>query len=82
MIPADSPWGRLYDEKGRQEHPFFSTAHSHTVSEVILLAENADYTFVRACSCLLNLPESTQTEHTEFQIVEGAGFICLGFSAE
>lgn len=80
MIPADSAWGKLYAEKGRQGHPFYSTAHFHTVSEVISLAENAGFTFLHACSCLLNAPDSPQTKVTGPGMVEGAGFICLGFT--
>ncbi len=82
MIPADSPWGRLYAEKGRQGHPFYSTAHFHTVADVISLAEEAGFTFARACSCLLNAPESTQSRDTAPGIIEEAGFVCLGFSAK
>jgi SAM-dependent methyltransferase len=82
MIPADSPWGKLYAEKGRHGHPFYSTAHFHTVSEVIALAEDSGFSFARACSCLPNPPESPQTNAAKPGIVKVAGFICLGFSAE
>lgn len=80
MIPADSPWGRLYAEKGRQGHPFYSSAHFHTVSEVISLAENAGFTFIRSYSCLLNAPNSTQTDSIKSGIVKDAGFVCIGFA--
>jgi hypothetical protein len=43
---------------------------------------DAGFTFVRACSCLLNPPNSTQTQDTAPGIVQEAGFVCLGFSAE
>lgn len=80
MIPADSPWGKLYAEKGRQGHPFYSTAHFHTVRDVISLAENAGFAFLRASSCLLSPPDSPQTKAAEPGIVEDAGFVCLGFA--
>jgi len=82
MIPADSPWGQLYAEKGRKGHPFYSTAHFHMASEVIALAERAGFTFLIACSCLLNRPDSPQTGTIKLGIVEGAGFVCLGFCAK
>lgn len=82
MIPADSPWGQLYAEKGRKGHPFYSTAHFHTAPEVISLAENAEFRFVRASSCLRNPPDAPQAKTIEPRIAENAGFVCLGFSAE
>lgn len=82
MIPADGPWGQLYAEKGRQGHPFYSTAHFHTAQEVISLAENAGFSFVRASSCLLNPPDAPQAKAIAPRITKGAGFVCLGFSAE
>lgn len=81
MIPADSPWGRQCSEKGRKGHPFYSTAHFHSVGEVMTLTEQVGFTLTSACSCLLNPPESIQTRGTESGIVEGAGFVCLGFKA-
>ncbi|HVX59435.1 MAG TPA: methyltransferase domain-containing protein, partial [Pirellulales bacterium] len=80
IIPANSPWGRLYAEKGRQGHPFYSTAHFHTAGEVISLAENAGFAFTGACSCLLDPPNSPQEKRFEKDVVESAGFACLGFS--
>jgi SAM-dependent methyltransferase len=82
MIPADSPWGQLYAEKGRQGHPFYSTAHFHTAGDVISLAENSGFAFLRACSCLLSASNSPQTGAINHGITEGAGFVCVGFSAE
>lgn len=81
MIPSDSPWGQLYIEKGRKGHPIYSTAQFHTAIEVISLAERAGFQFLRACSCLLCPPDSPQTKAIELGIAEGAGFVCLGFSA-
>ena len=79
IIPANGPWGQLYAEKGRRGHPFYSTAHFHTAGEVISLAENAGFAFTGACSCLLNPPNSPQMKRVEKDVVESAGFVCLGF---
>jgi hypothetical protein len=82
MIPADSSWGQLYAEKGRQGHPFYSTTHFHTVGEVISLAENSGFDFLRACSGLLSPPNSPLAGTINHGITEGAGFVCVGFSAK
>ncbi|MGE3779060.1 MAG: class I SAM-dependent methyltransferase [Pirellulaceae bacterium] len=82
MIPSDSPWGKLYVEKSRQGHPFYATAHFYTAANVILLAANAGFSFARACSCLLNPPNSTPKHETSCGIVQEAGFVCHGFTAE
>ncbi len=79
MIPADSAWGRLYAEKGRQGHPFYSSAHIHTVDRVMSWAADAGFTLVRARSGLLNPPSSPQTDDAAPGILEHAGFVCLGF---
>lgn len=81
MIPADSPWGQHDIEKGKKGHPFYSTAHFHTSSEVVSFAEHAGFAFLRGCSCLLNPPGSPQTGTITPGIAAGAGFVCLSFSA-
>jgi sterol desaturase/sphingolipid hydroxylase (fatty acid hydroxylase superfamily)/SAM-dependent methyltransferase len=79
MIPADSRWGELYAEKGRQGHPFYSTAHFFSVIELVSLTETSGFTQLHACSCLLNSPGVEQTQRVEDGVIDGAGFVCLDF---
>ncbi len=80
MIPADSPWGTLYAEKGRQGHPFYAAAHFHTVQEVIGLAGESGLEFTDASSCLTEPPSARQSKRIARGIVPSAGFVCLLFS--
>jgi len=82
MVPAESPWGRLYAEKGKHGHPFYSTAILHTVSEATCLAAKAGFVFRRASSCLFTPPDAATTERIDAGVTDGAGFVCLEFSAE
>jgi SAM-dependent methyltransferase len=80
IIPADSPWGRLYAEKGKAGHAFYSTATFHTCNEVIRPANAAGFTLAQACSCLLSRPDQSLAETIREGVVNEAGFVSMRFS--
>ena len=80
MIPRDSPWGRSYADKGRQGHPFYSTARFYSPHDVISLAADAGFAFDRACNCLFSPAEVAPSPERRAGIAKAAGFVCLAFS--
>lgn len=83
LIPADSPWGRLYARKAAEGHPIYSAATFHTSAEVIGLAAGAGFDFQEAWSCLLAAPESLgDAEQPQKGIVPGAGFVAMAFTKQ
>ena len=50
IVPADSRWGRFYQAKGKEGHPFYSVAAFYTCEQVKQLAASAGFTFARATS--------------------------------
>ena len=81
LIPADSPWGRLYARKAAEGHPIYSAATFHTSDEVIGLAAGAGFDLMEACSCLLAPPKSLgDAEQPHKGIVPGAGFVAMAFT--
>jgi len=80
FVPADSPWGRFYAEKGRDNHPFYSAARFYTCSEIIDLAGKASLTLHGACSCLFSKPDQPGEDSTMRDgIVANAGFVVMDF---
>lgn len=80
LIPADSPWGRLYQRKAAEGHPLYSAATFHAPDEVIRLAAVAGFQLQQASSCLLSPPESVASEGKPHEgIVPDAGFVAMAF---
>lgn len=81
LIPADSPWGRLYAGKAAENHPIYSVATFHTPDDVISLAAEAGFNFREARSCLLSLPNAlNRAEQPHAGIVPEAGFVAIAFT--
>jgi ubiquinone/menaquinone biosynthesis C-methylase UbiE len=80
-IPADSPWGRAYVNKGAQGHPVYSHARFHTIREVIHLAENADFRLRQSRSALFWEPDSRPVVSSKITLTVAAeaGFVGLLF---
>jgi len=82
LVPADSPWGRFYAEKGRDNHPFYSAAKFYTSQEVIELANKAGLTFYAARSCLFDAPDKIGgdlSKEIRTGIDPSAGFVAMDF---
>jgi len=81
LIPADSPWGRLYARKAVQRHPIYSAATFHTPEEVIDLGSGSGFDLHETWSCLLTPPDSLGgKEQPEEGIVPEAGFVAMSFT--
>jgi SAM-dependent methyltransferase len=78
IIPADSPWGRLYEEKKQQGHHLYRQASFLRYSETIRLLERGDLSIERIVSTLTAPPG--QVTHVEAPVPgfqPGAGFVVL-----
>jgi len=82
MVPADSPWGKLYRRKGREGHPFYATANFYTCREVTQMAGRAGFIFDEATSCLFGAPGESgeQIGGPRSGLFPNAGFVALRFS--
>lgn len=83
LVPADSPWGRLYARKGREGHLFYSSARFYTCEQVITLAREGGFSFEGARSCLFSPPEGPLTDLSIREgVLSDAGFVALRFSTK
>lgn len=82
IVPAESQWGLLYSEKGRQGHPVYSQATFHTCREVIRTCTDTGLALDEAVSCLLTPPGEAPEPHLEKGINESAGFVAMRFKKE
>ena len=80
LVPAESPWGRLYREKARSGHLFYSHARFYTCRQVIEWAQAAGLTLQTARSCLFT-PPGQPVEENRFEdgALEHAGFVAIAF---
>jgi len=81
VIPAESDWGKLYQTKKNQGHPFYAQATFRSAVEIIALAETAGFTLQRAASTVFWLPAGPADESTRVDegISPQAGFLGLLF---
>ena len=78
LVPKDSPWGALYEEKKRAGHPFYSNARFYTMHDLEAMLQIAGLGISRIRSTLLQKPdEPRRIEETEEGFVKGAGFLCI-----
>ncbi|MCS7350917.1 MAG: methyltransferase domain-containing protein [Anaerolineae bacterium] len=64
-IPAESPWGAEYQEKGRQGDPFFSMARFYDRQELEALLRKAGFEIVAYRSTLFQPPDAPAIEEEE-----------------
>lgn len=77
-VAADSPWGRLYERKKEEGHPFYRHAHFHSVSAWREMLAAAGLTFCRCASTLQQAPGCLPScEAPTEGWVEEAGFVAL-----
>ncbi|MDA8355040.1 MAG: methyltransferase domain-containing protein [Actinomycetota bacterium] len=83
LVPLDSGWGRLYQEKGRTGHPFYSHARFQTLAEHRLMLALAGFRLVGARSTLFQAPnDQPVAEPVREDTVSGAGFVALAAQRE
>ena len=79
LVPADSPWGEFYAQRGREGHPFYAAARFYTAQQVCGLAAAAGLVFDNAMSCLLSPPGEPVDSARRRGMIDGAGFVAVGF---
>lgn len=82
MIPADSSWGKYYEQKGREGHPFYSLATFYSCEDLRQTAAAAGFAFEQAASCLFTPPGTPLGKHRAPApgVSEDAGFVALRFA--
>jgi len=80
IVPRDSPWGRHYQQKGHEGHPFYCVARFYTPGKVIKLAEAASLEFTGAASTLRLGPGKALGQSAVLEgIVPNCGFVGMLF---
>jgi len=81
LVPRDTAWGKLYEEKKRAGHPFYSSARFYTTDEVTGMARKAGLEYEAAASCLPAPPDRLEanTAPPVPGVRRGAGFVALCF---
>jgi len=78
LIPADSPWGRLYRGKKEEGHPFYGDSNLLAFEDLVGLLNGAGLRVAGVRSTLLHGPEEGQERREVAEgYVEGAGFVCV-----
>jgi len=81
IVPAESPWGRFYADKGHRGHLFYSQARFFSVEGLNGLARRAGLRLEEATSTLLRGPgrQDLQTEAPRNGVAPEAGFAVLRY---
>ena len=77
LVPADSPWGESYAQRGWEGHPLYGTARFHACSQILTLLQNAGFGRESAISSLLSPPSVPIDRARQSGIITGAGFVAL-----
>ena len=81
FVPADSSWGKQYQHKKENGHPYYSSAQFYTTSEVRSMGEAAGYKLDYVLSTLFEEPGEQSIGHYPPKPGEhvGAGFVVIRF---
>ncbi|MBN2373030.1 class I SAM-dependent methyltransferase [bacterium] len=80
IVPSDSAWGRLYERKGSEGHPYYSNARFYTCRQIIQKAGYSGFVFDKAMSCLFGTPEMViHPRSVKRGIIMDAGFVAMRF---
>jgi len=77
IIPRDSPWGRMYLEKGRAGHLIYRHARFFEVPEVLALLRERGFEMKAACSTLHSDPSAAEAEEAPLPGDLKGGFVCI-----
>ncbi|MCF6148729.1 MAG: class I SAM-dependent methyltransferase [Candidatus Kuenenia sp.] len=78
LVPRDSSWGILYEEKGRAGHPFYSNARFYTLRETENFFQIAGLKIFRVRSTLLHKPDEPRRIDEPLEgYARDAGFLCI-----
>ena len=78
LIVADSPWGRMLQDKKEDGHPFYRQARFYDPAEVEQCLAGCGFVVVERRSSLIQPPEALrEMEHSREGLVSQAGFAVL-----
>lgn len=78
LIVADSPWGRMLQQKKEDGHPFYRQARFYDPEEVEACLAGCGFVVEERRSSLIQAPEALQEmEHSQAGLVSQAGFAVL-----
>ncbi len=78
VVLKDSPWGKYYQQKKIEEHPFYKEANFYHCNEVTRLTIQARFTGERIISSLFQQPgEVTHMEYPKEGLYLDAGFVII-----
>ena len=82
VVPAHSPWGRMYERKKAEGHHVYAFARFFNIPEIVALIQNTGFTFRGAASTLFWNPKEPPEKEpcVETGISSGAGFVGLLFA--
>lgn len=82
LVPADSPWGRVYAEKAKEGHRFYRVAAFYSIPEVVKMAGAAGFEPVAFASCLGTPPDRPVPDAPPRDgIIPSWGFVAMSFRA-
>ncbi len=77
-IPRDSTWGKLYQRKKLEGHPFYRGARLYPMGEVEIMLHEATLSLVGFASTLIeSQPGAPRPETARLGQAADAGFVCL-----
>jgi len=77
-VPADSRWGKAYQQKKEVGHPFYRNARFFAVDELATMLRDAGLLPIAFSSTLIqSQPDAPRTEPPRPGHIAGAGFVCL-----
>ena len=79
VVPWDSPWGRYYQRKGHEGHPFYAEAEFFAPDQVVQMAASGGFDLERTNCCLLSPPSEPLSRLSRRAIVKDAGFVAMRF---
>jgi SAM-dependent methyltransferase len=78
MVLKESPWGRFYQQKKEEGHPFYKYATFYSYDEVVGLLIKAGFVIENVVSTLFQKPDRVQNmEEPEEGYRPGAGFTII-----
>ena len=80
FVPSDSSWGRVYTEKAREGHRFYSVARFYTRDQIVGLATQTGLVLDTAQSCLFSRNGKLEADSSlQENLSADAGFVALKF---
>ncbi|AQQ71955.1 Demethylmenaquinone methyltransferase [Limihaloglobus sulfuriphilus] len=81
LVPAESPWGKHYQQKKENGHPIYSRADFLTVEKTVEMAEKGGFSLQKSASALFCPPRQAELAADDVRpgISKQAGFAAIMF---